>query len=164
MAPILSQNSSPIQSFISCLVFAGQAPAMCSDSSILLLHVGLDLSVLGSLLLFTRWRTALVLSTRRTETCDQLTDTLWTIFAQTCPDYVTHSSLRKSKVLDFSVGNWEKVLLLFTRPPGALYFKLDWGSAFFIAGELEEELKSLLKLQVAELRKAKEETEWRGVQ
>lgn len=56
------------------------------------------------------------------------------------------------------------MLLLFTRPHGALYFILDWGSAFFIAGELEEELKSLLKLQVAELRKAKEETEWRGVQ
>lgn len=61
----------------------------------------------------------------------------------------THSSLRKSKVLDFSVGNWEKVLLLFTRLPGALYLTLD--SAFFMAGTLEEELKSLLKLQVAEI-------------
>lgn len=37
----------------SYLVFAGQAPAVCGDSSILLLHVGLDLSVLSSLLLFT---------------------------------------------------------------------------------------------------------------
>lgn len=35
------------------LVFTGQAPAVCSDSSILFLHVGLHLSVLGSLLLFT---------------------------------------------------------------------------------------------------------------
>lgn len=61
----------------------------------------------------------------------------------------THSSLRKSKVLDFSVGNWEKVLLLFTRLPGELYLTLD--STFFIAGTLEEELKSLLKLQVAEI-------------
>lgn len=61
----------------------------------------------------------------------------------------THSSLRKSKVLDFSVGNWEKVLLLFTRLPGALYLTFD--SAFFMAGTLEEELKSLLKLQVAEI-------------
>lgn len=62
----------------------------------------------------------------------------------------THSSLRKSKVLDFSVGNWEKVLLLFTRPPGVLYLTLDWVSGFLMAGELEEELNSLLKLQVAE--------------
>ena len=41
---------------------------MRSDSSILLLHVGLDLSVLGSFLLFTRWWTTLVLSTRRVKT------------------------------------------------------------------------------------------------
>lgn len=33
--------------------------------------------------------------------------------------------------------------------PGALYFMLDWHSTFFMAGELEEELNSLLKLQVA---------------
>lgn len=57
--------------------------------------------------------------------------------------------MRKSKVLDFSVGNWEKVLLLFTRLPGALYLTFD--SAFFMAGTLEEELKSLLKLQKAEI-------------
>lgn len=51
---------------------------MCSDSSILLLHVGLDLSVLSSLLLLTWWWTAQVLSTRRAkrEKWDQLTDTL----------------------------------------------------------------------------------------
>lgn len=72
---------------------------------------------------------------------------------------VTHSSFRKSKVLDFSVGNWEKVLLLFTRLPGALYFMLDWESTFFMTGELEEELNSLLKLQVARLQKARGETE-----
>lgn len=60
---------------------------------------------------------------------------------------IAHSSLRKSKVLDFSVGNWEKVLLLFTRLPGVLYFTLDCESTFLMAGELEE-LKSLLKLQV----------------
>lgn len=71
-------------------------------------------------------------------------------------DCVTHSSLRKSNVFDFSVGNWEKVLLRFTMLPGALYFMLDWDSTFFIAGELEEELNSLLKLQVAKLQKAKE--------
>lgn len=65
-----------------------------------------------------------------------------------------HSSLRKSKVLDFSVGNWEKVLLLFTRLPGVLYFTLDWGSGFLMAGELEEELNSLLKLQVVKSRRA----------
>lgn len=68
--------------------------------------------------------------------------TSWFLF------FFTHSSLRKSKVLDFSVGNWEKVLLLFTRLPGVLYFTLDWDSGFFMAGELEEELNSLLKLQV----------------
>lgn len=67
---------------------------------------------------------------------------------------LTHSSLRKSKVLDFSVGNWEKVLLLFTRLPGALYFMLDCGSGFFMAGELEEELNSLLKLQMVKPRGA----------
>lgn len=78
-------------------------------------------------------------------------------------DSITHSSLRKSKVLDFSVGNWEKVLLLFTRLPGALYFTLDWDSTFFIAGALEE-LNSLLKLQEAKLQKAKRETEPTGVQ
>lgn len=66
----------------------------------------------------------------------------------------THSSLRKSKVLDFSVGNWEKVLLLFTMPPGVLYLTLDWVSGFLMAGELEEELNSLLKLQVAKSRRA----------
>lgn len=43
------------------------------------------------------------------------------------------------------------MLLLFTRLPGELYFTLDWDSTFFIAGELEEELNSLLKLQVAKL-------------
>lgn len=83
------------------------------------------------------------------------------------PDFlcsVTHSSLRKSKVFDFSVGNWEKVLLLFTMLPGGLYFMLDCGSAFFIAGELEEELNSLLKLQVAKLQKARRETEQTGEQ
>ena len=53
------------------------------------------------------------------------------------------------------MGNWEKVLLLFTRLPGALYFMLDWESTFFMTGELEEELNSLLKLQVARLQKAK---------
>lgn len=72
--------------------------------------------------------------------------------------HVTHSSLRKSKVLDFSVGNWEKVLLLFTMPPGVLYFTLGWESTFFMAGELEEELNSLLKLQVVKSQKAKRET------
>ncbi len=65
--------------------------------------------------------------------------------------------------MDFSVGNWEKVLLLFTRLPGELNFTLDWDSTFFIAGELEE-LNSLLKLQVAKLQKAKRETERTGVQ
>lgn len=69
-------------------------------------------------------------------------------------DCSTHSSLRKSKVLDFSVGNWEKVLLLFTRPPGVLYLKLDWDSGFLMAGELEEELNSLLKLQMVMSRRA----------
>lgn len=71
----------------------------------------------------------------------------------TC-SFFTHSSLRKSKVLDFSVGNWEKVLLLFTRLPGVLYFTLDWDSGFFMAGELEEELNSLLKLQVVKSQRA----------
>lgn len=56
--------------------------------------------------------------------------------------------------MDFSVGNWEKVLLLFTRLPGVLYFTLDWDSGFFMAGELEEELNSLLKLQVVKSRRA----------
>lgn len=83
---------------------------------------------------------------------------------QTHRHSITHSSLRKSKVLDFSVGNWEKVLLLFTRLPGALYFTLDWDSTFFIAGALEEGLNSLLKLQVAKLQKAKGETDQTGVQ
>lgn len=64
--------------------------------------------------------------------------------------------MRKSKVLDFSVGNWEKVLLLFTRPPGVLYLTLDWVSGFLMAGELEEELNSLLKLQIAKSRRATE--------
>lgn len=41
---------------------------------------------------------------------------------------------------------------------------LDWESTFFIAGELEEELNSLLKLQVAKLQKARRETEQRRVQ
>lgn len=63
--------------------------------------------------------------------------------------------------MDFSVGNWEKVLLLFTMPPGALYFMMDWHSTFFMMGELEEELNSLLKLQVAELQKAKSRQESR---
>lgn len=79
-------------------------------------------------------------------------------------DSVTHSSFRKSNVLDFSVGNWENVLLLFTRLPGALYFTLDWDSTFFIAGTLEEELNSLLKLQVTKLQRAKRGTEQTGVQ
>lgn len=52
------------------------------------------------------------------------------------------------------MGNWEKVLLLFTRLPGELYFTLDWDSTFFMAGALEEELNSLLKLQVVKLQKA----------
>ncbi len=65
--------------------------------------------------------------------------------------------------MDFSVGNWEKVLLLFTMPPGALYFTLDWDSTFLIAGALEEELKSLLKLQVVQLQTAKGDTEQTGV-
>lgn len=56
------------------------------------------------------------------------------------------------------------MLLLFTRLPGALYFTLDWESVFFMAGELEEELNSLLKLQAAESQKAKKgETGKRGV-
>lgn len=56
------------------------------------------------------------------------------------------------------------MLLLFTRLPGALYFTLDWESAFFTAGELEEGLNSLLKLQVAESQKAKKgKTGKRGV-
>lgn len=63
----------------------------------------------------------------------------------------THSSLRKSKALDFSVGNWEKVLLLFFIPPpaGGVYFtSLAWDSAFFITAVLEEEgLKRRLKLR-----------------
>lgn len=62
------------------------------------------------------------------------------------------------------MGNWEKVLLLFTRPPGALYLMLDWDSTFFTTGALEEVLNSLLKLQVAKLQKAKRETEQTGVQ
>lgn len=57
------------------------------------------------------------------------------------------------------------MLLLFTRLPGALYFTLDWESAFFTAGKLEEGLNSLLKLQVVESQKAKKgETGKRGVQ
>lgn len=56
--------------------------------------------------------------------------------------------------MDFSVGNWEKVLLLFTRPPGVLYLTLDWVSGFLMAGELEEELNSLLKLQMVMSRRA----------
>lgn len=71
-----------------------------------------------------------------------------------CP--IAHPSLRKSKVLDFSVGNCEKVLLLFTKLPGVLYFTLDWYSTFFMAGALEEELNSLLKLQVVKLQKSQE--------
>lgn len=62
------------------------------------------------------------------------------------------------------MGNWEKVLLLFTKLPGELYFTLDWESAFFIAGALEEELNSLLKLQVVKLQKAKRDTEPTEVQ
>ena len=78
---------------------------------------------------------------------------------------VTHSSLRKSKVLDFSVGNWEKVLLLFTRLPGALYFTLDGASAFFRAGGVEEEeLNSLLKLQGSRARKRRRETDSSGAE
>lgn len=65
--------------------------------------------------------------------------------------------------MDFSVGNWEKVLLLFTVLPGVLYFVLDWDSNF-TAGALEEELNSLLKLHVAKLQKAKRETEPTGAQ
>lgn len=53
--------------------------------------------------------------------------------------------------MDFSVGNWEKVLLLLTKPPGALYLTLDWDSTFFTAGVLG--LNSLLKLQVVEKKK-----------
>lgn len=49
------------------LVFVGYTPAVRSDSPVLLLHVGLDLSVLGSLLLFTRRRTARVLAANRAE-------------------------------------------------------------------------------------------------
>ena len=141
------------------LVFTGQAPAVCSDSSILLLHVGLHLSVLGSLLLFTRWWTALVHTTGRAKRKRVYTliyfEGFWLCISFHFPTRLTHSSFRKSKVLDFSVGNWEKVLLLFTRLPGALYFMLDWESTFFMTGELEEELNSLLKLQVARLQKAK---------
>lgn len=47
------------------------------------------------------------------------------------------------------MGNWEKVLLLFTKLPGALYLTLDWESTFFMVGALVEELNSLLKLQEA---------------
>lgn len=62
--------------------------------------------------------------------------------------------MRKSKALDFSVGNWEKVLLLFFIPPpaGGMYFtSLPWDSAFFITAVLEEEgLKRRLKLRGGE--------------
>ena len=63
------------------------------------------------------------------------------------------------------MGNWEKVLLLFTRPDGALYLvDRDCNSGFFMAGALEEELNSLLKLPVMELKKAKRDTEPTGEQ
>lgn len=61
------------------------------------------------------------------------------------------------------MGNWEKVLLLFTVLPGLLYFVLGWDSNF-MAGELEEELNSLLKLHVVKLQKAKRKTEPTEVQ
>lgn len=62
----------------------------------------------------------------------------------------------KSNILDFSVGNCEKVLLLFTRLPGELYFNLDGSSTVFMAEELEEELNSLLKLQGGEVTESRE--------
>lgn len=62
------------------------------------------------------------------------------------------------------MGNWEKVLLFFNMLPGELYFTLDWESTFLIAGALEEELNSLLKLQVVKLQKAKRDTEPTEVQ
>jgi len=46
-------DKTKLDTLSSHLVFAGQAPAMDSDTSILLLHVGLDLLVLGFLLLLT---------------------------------------------------------------------------------------------------------------
>lgn len=45
------------------------------------------------------------------------------------------------------MGNCEKVLLLFTKLPGELYFMFDWKSTFFMVGALEEELNSRLKLR-----------------
>lgn len=69
----------------------------------------------------------------------------------------------KSNILDFSVGNCEKVLLLFTRLPGELYFILEGSSAILMVEELEEELNSLLKLQVASAQKAEGDTKQTGV-
>lgn len=66
----------PFPTSNSHLVFTGQTPAVRRHPSVLLLHVGLDLPVLSSLLLLTRWWTALVLSIRgvKMQRCDQLTD------------------------------------------------------------------------------------------
>lgn len=61
--------------------------------------------------------------------------------------FASYSSLRKSKALDFSRGNWEKVLLFFMIL-GGLYLTLD-GRALAVLLDVEEleELKRRLKLR-----------------
>lgn len=58
-----------------------------------------------------------------------------------------YSSLRKSKALERSVGNWEKVLL-FLMPLGGLYLTLEEGGLIALLLLLleDEELNSRLKL------------------
>lgn len=61
--------------------------------------------------------------------------------------YMIYSSLRKSNALDFSLGNWEKVLLFFMML-GGLYLTLD-GKPLAVLLDVEEleELNSRLKLK-----------------
>lgn len=59
----------------------------------------------------------------------------------------SYSSLRKSNALDFSLGNWEKVLLFFMML-GGLYLTLD-GKPLAVLLDVEEleELNRRLKLE-----------------
>ncbi len=59
----------------------------------------------------------------------------------------SYSSLRKSNALDFSLGNWEKVLLFFMML-GGLYLTLD-GKPLAVLLDVEEleELNRRLKLK-----------------
>lgn len=74
---------------------------------------------------------------------------------------MSYSSLRNSKALDLSLGNWDKVLLLFLTDGvicevGALYLTLTGGSGFLAV--LLDELKSLLKLEEGKKKERKMST------